>query len=1015
MDAANPFDQFDGTPTAFGSAPPAAPVASPSAPVVSTGNNNPFDQFDSSPTAFGSSPLSQSSASTSAAFGATTPTSTDRAPTIGQVGQQFGYGLLQGIPSAIEGTANMLEKGTMQGFTNPDTGESLFSQLGRDIGISSAAPPAPKPYEPKTGGLINSGLSAVGLNPNNLPQAQSGPERIANMAGQGAVLAVAPELGGLGDAGLVSKIGSLIRPAAVGTVSGAAGQTAAEVVPDQYKPLATAAGAILGGVGAEGLASLGKGAIDVAGNVVAPLTRSGQEASAGSILASKAGTTPADLINTIDNTQGEIVPGSQPTLFQQTGNMGIGGFERSIVAQNPEIFNAARAQQNSARLDALGSIQADGAPEAVSDFVRQNLNDIDQHTQQAVDAATQNVNTATDALGVPVSAAASGDQARTALQSQLDAAKARENSLWQAVDPTNTLQSVTSPIKQTVQSVYNDISPEKATTITPAETGLANVVNSYGSTIPFSRLTDLRGVVSQAMRAAKSPLQPNDLAYGRLAQLRGSIEDAISDSVQGKIADEQPAVAAGTMSSDDTMLARLQQQAQEWKAGQTAARANSQSGSGLSVGTGSPAVSSLSGTTGEAGFGPSGVEGNAGIPPSAGNGALIDQGAADRLATASAATKTRKEAFSAPPVANILQRPGGSYDYKMPSERVAENLWKPGPAGGATIKAVARASNASPEAVEAIRNTAAASLRSKGALTPETLAKWQLQHADALNELENIAPGSKARFGDVQRATEHLGEVARQRKEALDAVQNSALGKVLKVNDPSDVTKTIGSIFGRNDSAKTMKELADATRGNPEAFQGLRKAIVDHMMSKVVSNAEAGTSGRDLIKADAFMKFLGNNTPALRQVFNDEEINSMRAVAQDLKRANRSITAVKLPGGSNTTQDLAAVGKHSLGPTLLNKLMTLASEGGASAVGSLFGPLGAVGGYVGAHVLGSMRTAGITKINDLVRDAMLDPQLAKTLLMKAPKRLNGGSERSLVERLARVGGLSGAITMSGNR
>lgn len=1014
MDASNPFDQFDGTPTAFGSAPSAAPVASPSAPVASTGNNNPFDQFDGSPTAFGSSPPSQSSASTSPSSGTTTPTSTDRAPTIGQVGQQFGYGLLQGIPSAIEGTANMLEKGTMQGFTNPDTGESLFSQLGRDIGISSAAPPAPKPYEPKTGGLINSGLSAVGLNPNNLPQAQSGPERIANLAGQGAVLAVAPELGGLGDAGLMSKIGSLIRPAAVGTVSGAAGQTAAEVVPDQYKPLATAAGAILGGAGAEGLASLGKGAIDVAGNVVAPLTRSGQEASAGSILASKAGTTPADLINTIDNTQGEIVPGSQPTLFQQTGNMGLGGFERSVAAQNPEIFNAARAQQNSARLDALGSIQADGAPEAVSSTVQAQLDDLNQQTQNAIDMASGNVSSAVDALGSEAPAAANGDMARSAVQAQLDASRKQSTALKNAIDPTGNAQVTSTPFKQAMSQVYGNLTAAASAGIEPSETTLMNLADAYGPTMPIRELVDLNGLVAKGMREAQLSGSP---AYGRLVQLKGSLEDVMDNTIQGQVQAERQAVASGDMAPEDTIFANMQRQAQEWQAGrgQNAVGADSDASFGTIRGERPASAPSVSGTASEIGSGPPSDAGTSGISEETGSGPIADQGTIDRFRAWRANAKQNQEVFGNPTIKTMVRRPGSTYPYNMPSERVAENLWKPGPAGGATIKAVARASNASPEAVEAIRNTAAASLRSKGALTPETLAKWQMQHADALNELENIAPGSKARFGDVQRATEHLGEVARQRKEALDAVQNSALGKVLKVNDPSDVTKTIGSIFGRNDSAKTMKELADATRSNPEAFQGLRKAIVDHMMSKVVSNAEAGTSGRDLIKADAFMKFLGNNTPALRQVFNDEEINSMRAVAQDLKRANRSITAVKLPGGSNTTQDLAAVGKHSLGPTLLNKLMTLASEGGASAVGSLFGPLGAVGGYVGAHVLGSMRTAGITKINDLVRDAMLDPQLAKTLLMKAPKRLNGGSERSLVERLARVGGLSGAITMSGNR
>jgi len=56
-------------------------------------------------------------------------------------------------------------------------------------------------------------------------------------------------------------------------------------------------------------------------------------------------------------------------------------------------------------------------------------------------------------------------------------------------------------------------------------------------------------------------------------------------------------------------------------------------------------------------------------------------------------------------------------------------------------------------------------------------------------------------------------------------------------------------------------------------------------------------------------------------------------------------------------------------------------------------------GLVGSHVLSSMREAGMQTVDDLVRDALLDPDLAKTLLMKAPKRVGAGSELSLLRRL----------------
>ena len=175
---------------------PAAPapsgVPSTSAPASAT----------TAPAGFDLSSL-QPLAETPASTEATDATAPDRVPTLGQVGQQFGYGVMQAIPHAVEGVGDMLEKGTMQGFTDPVTGENLFSRLGRDIGINNSPAPKTTPYVPHVGTAIQTGLNAVGLNPDNLPKPQSGPERIANMVGEGAALAVAPELGGLGDAGLL--------------------------------------------------------------------------------------------------------------------------------------------------------------------------------------------------------------------------------------------------------------------------------------------------------------------------------------------------------------------------------------------------------------------------------------------------------------------------------------------------------------------------------------------------------------------------------------------------------------------------------------------------------------------------------------------------------------------------------------------------------------------------------------------------------------------------------------------
>jgi hypothetical protein len=59
-------------------------------------------------------------------------------------------------------------------------------------------------------------------------------------------------------------------------------------------------------------------------------------------------------------------------------------------------------------------------------------------------------------------------------------------------------------------------------------------------------------------------------------------------------------------------------------------------------------------------------------------------------------------------------------------------------------------------------------------------------------------------------------------------------------------------------------------------------------------------------------------------------------------------------------------------------------------------------GVLGQTVISSVREAGLSKADDLVKQAMLDPQIARTLLMKAPERANSGSAMKLAQQLRRL-------------
>lgn len=134
----------------------------------------------------------------------------------------------------------------------------------------------------------------------------------------------------------------------------------------------------------------------------------------------------------------------------------------------------------------------------------------------------------------------------------------------------------------------------------------------------------------------------------------------------------------------------------------------------------------------------------------------------------------------------------------------------------------------------------------------------------------------------------------------------------------------------------------------------------------------------------------------------------MQAIADDLYRANRSITAVKLPGGSNTTQDVLAAAKGDSRRTILSKLAI-------AALGSTAGELG--GGAIailGANAVTAARKAGQNSIDDLVRDALLHPDRAALLLSTRPFEPGTGPAVALMKRYNQAS-ITGASTTRGEQ
>ncbi|WP_029074482.1 hypothetical protein [Kaistia adipata] len=913
----------------------------------------------------------------------------------------------------IDGATWLINKG-IQGV-NAATGANL-SEIRDPIGGSQS---------------IANAFGTIGVDDPVNVRANTTGERIARGVGEGIGYTVAPQatVGGLAKAGAIapeaasaaynllgwpSSTAAVAGNAVAGGAAGGGAVAAMEATPDRYDPLSGLAGGMAGGaVGTlvSGIPRLAGEGARIAGDWVAPMRRSGQERMAGQILRAAADD-PRAAAMALDE-PGVIVPGSTPTTFQQTGDMGLGALERKYAATDPAAFNQRRADQNSARLDSLGGIQPEGHPEALTRALRTQFDNIDKQGDALVQAAMQSARTKTQALGGTNSAEASGEAIRSVVRAADTAERERAGALWKAVDPEGKYALGTDNLRNIAAEIRKGM-PETAKPMEGEEASIFDVIGRLKGAIGFPSMSALRSRITTEMRKellanGESP------SYARLKRLRGAIQQDIDGVIAQKAAQEAEAVARGAMSEEDTLLARMESvlgaQRGEWLEGRAGeAGRNVVSGSGTSGTSRAAPVSAAPRSQGPGRSGFDDAASNPGMAPDAGLTPNFDDAARGRLAAATEATKQRKQTFGEGALGSMLRRSGNDGPYRLQNAAVPEKLFFPGGKSAENINKFRKAVG-DDQAMGHLQDYAVAQMRKaaetpEGIIDPKRLDVWRRRHSDALKAF----PALNARFADVEKASQAAIDAGTRRAQKLDDYQRGLVGRLIGAEHPEDVTRMVGSIFGRQDANAIMARLAKETNTNPEARQGLRKAVVDHMLGRYVSNTEAATSGRTLLKADQLQSFLKQNRSVLKRIFGENEMQRMQAVADDLQRANRSVSAVKLPGGSNTVQDTLAVGPGDSGKTILTKI-ALSTAAGAATAGFATGFAG-FAAVLGAGTAMALRQNGINSVDDLVRDALLHPDRAALLLHKGAFKPDTGPAVALAKRY-RQSIASGAATATG--
>lgn len=174
-------------------------------------------------------------------------------------------------------------------------------------------------------------------------------------------------------AGAIAKTvtSALPQAASLGTrmlTGGAAGAATAAAQPVASDDFATSKAVQVGAGGAAGAAvPLVAQALMAGKALVEPFYQKGREQIIGRALDTAAAPQQAQAIQNLKAAR-ELVPGSQPTVGQASGNAGLASLERAATATSPESTNLAQVRteaQNAARVKALGDVaQNDAALEA---------------------------------------------------------------------------------------------------------------------------------------------------------------------------------------------------------------------------------------------------------------------------------------------------------------------------------------------------------------------------------------------------------------------------------------------------------------------------------------------------------------------------------------------------------------------------------------------------------------------------------------------------------------------------
>lgn len=774
----------------------------------------------------------------------------------------------------------------------------------------------------------------------------------------------------------VLKGGGTAANTAIGATAGAGSEIAQENAPDALKPTAALLGGLGGGLVGGGVAAGVEGAGTAARGAYRAIAEPANLRAARTI--EGAAQNPDQFRGDLQAAAAkpDEVAGAPLTTFQSTGDKGVGGLESELQQRYRAEFTDRKEQQNTARIAAITENTAPEAASAdVTKFVKDKLTEIEAEHGVLVEQAQRDAAEKLAASGGTEHGTPSGYGAD--LQKRIDELDdirhQKESALWALVDKDKDLKINPTPLRNAAIADEKAM-PRTAEPIEGKELGILRTAQNLAPDTTFDELTTLRSRITDEIRNARKAGQGQTAR--RLTGLLGHVDDTLA----GTMGD----VAADPAQRSD-LIKELLAVNEKWQAqrDEVAGVLNKRTGTGPLAGEGddglgiagegriSPIPGEGGQTAGQTGMaaGGEGVQTPLdGVPPEV----------AARYADARGATKDRKTDFGGAVGAAIA--PGSQYgSFRATATAVANGLIDKPERFNAFIKAA----NGDPQAMSTIQDLAAFSMRKAavkdGMISPQKLDQWVASHKHVFDEY----PELQAKFADAKTARDTLDTSLANQQEALEAHQTSAARHFLGDKDPASA---VGQAIKSPDE---FGKLVDMVKVDPAALSGLKRAVGEFIAKKLIGNMEVGTSGENGLRGGEFQKFLKENKASLGKLFTPEEMNNFNNVAFNFKAAQRSDNALRVGGGSDTTQKMGAMMSTALKQFIAKHGATVtATAAGLEAArhsGGMTGLALAAGGAASGAITDALITSRVNTIEKAVVAQLLDRKLAAEWNAKIPK------------------------------